>query len=144
MTRRERLAEQLLRPINPSIIVILGFYTIVWGLWIASPFWSVFEAAPLYTVLASVSSEIVWGSLAVLAGICVTYGAYHPSRRNLQFGSFVGSLHWFVIAIFYFLADWASTGGITALTFSVYSGLVWVNVKINGAYYDHLVTKQPL
>lgn len=144
MTRRDRLAAQLLKPLNTSIIVVLGFYTIIWGLWILSPWWSVFSAAPLYATLASVSSEVVWGALAVLAGVCVTYGAYHPSRRNLQFGAFVGALHWFIIAIFYFLADWASTGGITALTFAVYSGLVWVNVKMNSAYYEAIYPEQSL
>lgn len=144
MTRTERLATELLKPLNPSLIVVLGFYTILWGLWIVSPFWSVFNAAPLYSTLASVSSEVVWGSLAVLAGVCVTYGAYRPSRVNLQFGSFVGALHWFIIALFYFIADWTSTGGISALAFAVYSGIVWVNVKMNGAYYDAQVAKRPL
>lgn len=141
MTRTEKLAVQLLRPINPAIIVVLGFYTIIWGLWILCPFWTVFDHAPLYATMAGIGSEYVWGGLAVIAGCFVTRGAFHPSRRNLQIGAFVGSIHWFIIALLYFLGDWASTGGISALAFAIYSGLVWVNIKVNPEHYPDSVHK---
>lgn len=136
MTRSEKLAESLLKPINPSIIIILGVYTVVWGLWIANPFWTVFTQAPLYNALATISptfigAEVFWGLIAVVSGLVTMRGAMKPSYENLKFGSFVGFLHWFVIALLYFVGDWQSTGGITSLCFAIYSGLVWVNVKVN-------------
>jgi len=80
---------------------------------------------------------------AVAAGCFVTRGAFHPSRRNLQLGSFIGFLHWLVIAILYFLSDWQSTGGLGALAFSIYSGLVWLNIKVNPEHYpDTLPPKE--
>jgi hypothetical protein len=135
MTRVEKVAQQLLKPINTAFIVIFGVYTIVWGFWVFCPFWTVFTQAPLYAVMASISTEYVWGLIAMACGLLISRGAFYPSRRNLQWGMFVGFLHWLTIAILYFMGDWTSTGGITSLTFAVYAALVWVNIKVNPEYY---------
>lgn len=135
MSRLESLADNLLRPLNPTIIIILGLYTATWGLWVANPFWTVFTQAPIYLAMAQMAPEIVWGAIAVTAGIVISYGAYKPSAKNLQLGAFVGFFHWFVIGILYLISDWQNTGGITSLTFAIYSALVWVNVKINRKHY---------
>jgi hypothetical protein len=129
------LVKSLLKPINTSIIIILGIYTIVWGLWIIAPWWTVFTTAPLYSAMAGIGSETFWGSTAIIAGTVVTFGAVKPSYRNLHMGAFVACLHWLIIGIFYFIGDWTNTGGITALTFAVYAAVVWVNIKINKTYY---------
>lgn len=39
--------------------------------------------------------------------------------------------HWFMISIFYFIADSASTGGITALFISIYGVFLYLNIKVN-------------
>lgn len=131
MSRVEKVAEGLLRPINPTVIIVLGVYTVIWGLWIFSPFWSVFAAAPLYSAMASISSEYVWGAVAVISGLFIMRGAMKPSYKNLSLGAFIGCLHWLVVALLYFASDWHSTGGITSLTFAIYSALVWANVRVN-------------
>jgi hypothetical protein len=136
MTRSERLAAVLLRRISPNVIAILGIYTVVWGLWVFSPFWTVFPNAPLYGVLNAVASEMVWGGIAVAFGLMVLRGAFKPSLFNLRAGAFAGFMHWLVIGIFYFLGDWTSTGGISSLTFAAFSGLIWLNTKLNPEYYD--------
>lgn len=143
MTKTERVASGLLKPINPTVVIVLGLYTVVWGLWIFSPFWNVFDAAPLYSAMASIfPSEYVWGGIAIVAGNFIMRGAIHPSRRNLQFGAFTGALHWFVIALLYFAGDWTSTGGITSLTFAAYAALVWVNIKVNPEHFPDKPTKK--
>lgn len=135
MTRTEKLAANLLKPINPSLIVVFGFYTIVWGLWIFSPFWTVFTQAPLYAIMASISTEFIWGAIAVICGLFITRGAFKPSRSNIRTGSFIGAIFWLIIALLYFAGDWTSTGGITSLTFAIYSGLIWLNVTVNPEFY---------
>lgn len=138
MTKTEKVAQRLLEPINPSLIVILGFYTVLWGLWIFCPFWTVFDHAILYSAMAGIGgvcSEYMWGTLAMIAGGFILRGAYVPSRTNLMLGAFSGALYWFVVTIMYFIGDWASTGGITSLTFGIYSALVWVNIKLNPEFY---------
>jgi len=135
MTRSERLAERLLEPLNPSLIVIFGVYTVVWGLWILCPFWDVFVAAPLYATMAGIGSEYIWGTIATACGLIICRGALKPSYRNIQLGALVGFFHWLVIATLYFMGDWTSTGGITSATFALYSAIVWVNIKVNKARY---------
>jgi len=135
LNRRERVAFDLLRPINPSFIIVLGVYTVLWGLWLANPFWTVFTHAALYSAL-SFFPETVIGLVAIAAGLLIMRGAMKPSLKNLKMGTFTGTLFWSFISIAYFIGDWANTGGITAGMIAVYSGLTWVNVKVNGHLYD--------
>lgn len=130
----DKLAKSLLKTINPSLIIVLGVYTVVWGFWIANPFWTVFTQAALYQALeqaAPFSPELFWGGIAMVAGGFIIRGAVKPSYKNLQWGSFVGFFHWFVIGIMYLMGDWANTGGITSLAFAVYAAIIWLNVKVN-------------
>jgi hypothetical protein len=136
MTKTEKIAYSILRPINPSLIIVLGTYTILWGLWILNPFTDVFAAAALYSVMASLAGEWFWGGIAILSGLFVIRGALKPSYFNLRLGSFIGFFHWFIITLMYFAGDIVNTGGITALTFAVYSALVWLNIKVNRVLYE--------
>ena len=136
MTTREKIAVSLLRPLNPSLILVLGGYTILWGLWILNPWWTVFSTAALYHIMATLAPEYVWGGIAVISGMLIIRGAIKPSYENLLTGSWIGFMHWLIIAIMYFVGDWMNTGGITALTFAIYSGIVWVNIKVNRRVYD--------
>lgn len=136
MTKKERFARALLLPINPAAVVLLGIYTVVWGFWVANPFWTVFTQAPLYHVLATTSfwiipPEIFWGSVAIVCGCITTYGAVKRYYRPLIVGASVAGWHWFMISVFYFLGDPLNTGGITALIFAVYGAFIYLNVKIN-------------
>lgn len=131
----DNIAKSLLKPINPSVIIILGVYTVIWGLWILSPFWSVFSTATIYSAMHQIGSEFFWGAAAVFCGAITIRGAVKPSYPNLKMGSFIGFFHWLVIGILFFMGDAAATGGITALTFATYSALVWVNIKVNKTHY---------
>jgi hypothetical protein len=133
----EKLRTTLLRPINPAIIVVLGFYTVVWGLWVISPFWNAFHTVPIYSMISAAASEYMWGSIAIACGLIITRGAMKPIYWNLDIGSMVGFLFWMTISILFFLGDWTSTGGITAAAFAAYSGLVWLNVRTNKELYGY-------
>jgi uncharacterized YccA/Bax inhibitor family protein len=135
MTRLDRIAESILEPINPSLIIVLGFYTILWGLWLANPFWSVFPYSGVFAVMGRFATEAVWGIIAVFAGILIARGAIKPNYDNLVVGALVGFFHWLIIAMFYFAGNWHSTAGLTALVFATYSALIWVNVKVNKSYF---------
>lgn len=131
MTRRDKFAHALLKPINTAAVVLLGIYTVVWGSWLANPFWSVFGRAQLFSTLGMVAPEVFWGCLAIACGLVTIYGAYRRSYPALTFGSAVAGWHWFMISIFYFLGDWQNTGGITALVFAVYAAFIWLNIRVN-------------
>lgn len=129
---QEKLAYALLhKPVNKAAIVLLGFYTTLWGLWVANPWWSVFAAAPLYSQLAAISPEWLVGCIAIFAGLVMIRGAYRRSYRALVTGASVAGWFWFMIAIFYFVGDWHNTGGITAAVFSLYGVYLYLNIRIN-------------
>lgn len=127
----DKLVAALLKPINTTAIIVLGLYTVLWGLWLAAPWWDVFSRAPLYSHLAHTLPETIWGLIAISCGLVTVYGALHPSYKALSIGSTVAFFHWFIISIFYFWGDWQNTGGITALTFSTYALFIHLNVKVN-------------
>lgn len=135
----ERLAKNILKPINPSIIVVLGIYTVLWGIWLANPFWDVFSRAPLYGSMKDLLPEFVWGIVAIVSGFIIIRGATKPSYNNLVIGSCVSFSHWFMIAIFYFVGDWQNTGGITSAVFAIYSAIIYLNIKINHAHFKRVV-----
>lgn len=136
MTKVEKFAEALLLPLNPALVVLLGIYTMLWGFWVANPWWTVFDKAPLYSALAAaapfaIPPELFWGTIAMVCGSVTVYGAVKRHYKPLIRGAVVIGWHWFMIAIFYFLGDPANTGGITALLMSVYGAFVWVNLRVN-------------
>lgn len=137
MNKRDKVASGLLRPVNPSVIIVLGFYTVLWGLWLLSPFWTVFTQAPLYSEMMGLGPEPVWGVIAIISGGFICRGAIKPSYMNLRVGSFVGFMYWLIVGILYLMGDWMNTGGITALTFALYSALIWVNIKVNRAHFEY-------
>jgi hypothetical protein len=128
---QEKLAKALLLPINPAAVVLLGIYTVLWGLWVANPFWDVFSTAPLFSVLSTTAPEVFWGCLAIFCGCITIYGAYKRRYRPLIYGAATAGWHWMMIAVFYFAGDWQNTGGITALIFCVYAGFVYLNIRVN-------------
>lgn len=111
--------------------MLLGAYTFLWGLWVANPFWNVFSKAELYGVLATIAPEVFWGCLAIVVGITVMFGAWKRSYKALVRGAVIAGWHWLMIAIFYFLGDFFSTGGITSLTFAVYAAFLYLNLRVN-------------
>lgn len=132
----KKLAEALLLPINPAAVVLLGIYTVLWGFWVANPFWTVFTQAALYNKLAAVfvfgiPPEIFWGVIAMFCGTITIYGAVKRSYYPLVRGAAIAFFHWLVICVMYFLGDPANTGGITALIFAVYAAFVYLNIRVN-------------
>lgn len=129
--RKESLAHALLLPINPAAVILLGIYTVVWGFWVANPFWTVFTQAELYGVLAQVAPEVFWGCLAICCGLLTTYGAVKRRYGPLTRGAQAAGWHWLMISIFYFMGDPLNTGGITALIFAIYAAFVYLNIRVN-------------
>jgi hypothetical protein len=127
--------DALLHPINPSVVILLGAYTILWGFWVANPFWAVFPLSPLYDALAATSffitPELWWGGLAIITGTVTSYGALRRKYKPLTRGAMVQFLFWVTICIFYLIGDWHSTGGITAGLLWVYSAYIYLNIRVN-------------
>lgn len=131
MTLVHKFSDLLLMPLHKMAVLGLGLYTLVWGLWVANPFWTVFTQAPLYTALDALAPEWAWGLLAILCGLLIIWGALRMSYQSLVWGAQVSWGHWLLVAIFYFLGDWHNTGGITSLFIAIYSAWIALNLKVN-------------
>lgn len=131
MEGKEHLSGALLRPINPAASIILGVYTVLWGMWVASPFWSAFAHVSYYSVMAHLAPEWVWGLIGIFCGGLMIYGAVRRTYRELTNGAGTIALFWFFIGICNFLADWQATGGVMAFMIFIYGAFVYLNIRVN-------------
>jgi len=129
-----RLQRDILQPINPAAILILGIFTTLWGLWVASPFWDVFTSAYAYEYFM-IFPEWVWGVTSILAGIGIINGVVRSSYHSLTTGALIGFAQWFIVCVFFFAGDWHNAGGLTYLMIAVYSAFVWLNLRVNKNYF---------
>jgi len=109
----------------------MGAYTILWGLWMANPFWKVFPESKQYDWMARVMPEWGWGIIALLVGCIMCYGVVRDSFRSLSFGSFIGAVYWGLIATGYYIGDWRDTAGLTKTMICLYCGFIFLNIKMN-------------
>lgn len=132
----QRLAEALLEPINTAAIVLLGIFTVLWGVWVVVPFWNVFSSAKLYSLLVVfhpwfISPEVFWGCIAIIFGMITIVGAMKRTYHALLFGSIAAGWQWFMMGIFYFIGDWHNTGGLISLGLATYAVFIYLNVRVN-------------
>lgn len=130
----ERWADSMLRPINTNIISLLGFSTILWGVWIANPFWSVFNKSAVFDPM-HFFPEWSWGVLAVIIGVLTLRGAFKPSYSNLHTGSFAAAVHWLIITMAWVIGDWQNPAFILSFTFCIYAAFVCLNINVNRHLY---------
>lgn len=116
--------------------LLLGLYTVIWGLWIANPFYTVFTQAGLYDEMNTWGGEAFWGPMAILAGSVTLYGVIKGKPPYLYYGASTAGAHWLVVAIMYFMGDWQNTGGITCLFLAAFAACIYLNVKVNYKHFD--------
>lgn len=133
-----RLRLALTQPINTSAVILMALYTFFWGLFVMLPFES-FDSLR-FTFLLSVMPEVAWGFVAACVGYVMLIGVLQHSFNSLSRGSFVGFIHWFIIAVGYFIGDWTSTGWLTALTVTIYCGFIYLNLRLNRAHFPFRLT----
>lgn len=127
----EKLARALLRPINTSGVIILGYYTLLWGIWLVMPWWSVFSTAPLFAIMAVLMPEWAWGTFAIAIGLGLIVATFKQHFISMTWVTLLTGWLWAAVSVFYFVADWQSTGGITSLMLAVYCAFVYLNIRVN-------------
>lgn len=131
----QKVTDALLKPLNPSLIILLGVFTIMWGLWLVAPWWDVLSSADAFQFMDNVGPETVWGIVAIVTGIFTVRGAVSLKVKSLLSGSLVSALHWLMIAILCFLGDWQNTAWLTYFTIATYAAIVYMNIRVNTKYY---------
>lgn len=131
MGRLDRVARGVLRPINPYATVLLGIYTLLWGLWLISPFWNTFGRADLFRHASEFAPEWAWGSWSFVAGATVVAAIFRGRFSWLSFALAFISWHWWTIGSLLLWGDWQNTGGLTYLFIAIYSTYAYLNIEIN-------------
>ena len=126
----EELARALIKPINTAAVIILGITTVLWGAWVAIPFWNTFTSAHIYQYMTFMP-ESIWGAMAICVGLLMINGVLKDVYRSLLLGSMVGGIFWFVISVFFFAGDYTNTAGIIYLMLGVYCGFINLNIRVN-------------
>ena len=129
--QRDKLAKRLSKPINTAAIVIMGGYTVLWGIWVGNPFWSTFKESKQFDWLAQVAPEWCWGVAALAVGIVMCYGVIRNSFNSLSIGSMIGTIYWGLIATGYYIGDWRDTAGLTKTMICLYCAFIFLNIRMN-------------
>lgn len=131
----EGIKEAMFRPINKAASGILGVLSLLWGFWVANPFWSVFNSAEVYEILNWLAAEWVWGIIPMFIGFAMLFGMKRDKFNFLLYGNQAGFYYWLFASICFFIGDWHNTAGVVYLIIAIYSGYVALNLSINKDYY---------
>jgi hypothetical protein len=127
----DKFKQSMFKPINTSAISIMAVFTILWGIWVGNPFWTVFDQAPIFSFMTAIFPEWAWGAVAIVVGLTMMYGVIKPSYMTLKNGALTGFYFWLFGSINFFLGDWQNTGGLTLFMIAVYCGYVALNIWVN-------------
>ena len=123
----EKLAKKLLKPINTSVVSILGFSNLLMGLWLVLPYNSIGEAydhGPLF-------QEWVYGLMLLLVGVLVLVGVVREKVTMLAWGTGLGFVFWFTWSVFLTARTIDHIDWIWTTTYALYYGFVYVNARVN-------------
>jgi len=135
MTKADRLAMGLLRPINPYASILLGIFTFIWGLWLQMP-WGSFDGARLFSMMDRLAPEWAWGTFAMAVGALNIYTITRKKKKLLARSHGLATWHWGLVSLMMWLGDWQNTGGLTYSFIAIYASYCFLNVKINNVKFD--------
>lgn len=131
MQRGDNLAQGLLRPMNPHGASLLGFMTLMWGLWIIMPFWRAFDTAAVYSKALEFAPEWAWGTWSTLCGLGLIIAVFKKSTHWLSRTSGFAIWHWTTVSGMLWWGDWQNTAGLTYMFIGFYAIFVFLNIRVN-------------
>lgn len=129
-TSSRKFTRLFLAPIQPFIGILIGFYTFMWGLWVLSPFWTVFDKGPQYEVLMSLAREPVWGFIATILGVIIMKACWNKNVEVIKYTALVGFYFWGLVCTSYLYSNWQALAWIPAAMFSIIEGYAYLNLTI--------------
>lgn len=124
------IAEALLKPVNTVVTVLLGFFTISWGLWVVNPFIDSFDSQAFSALISFMPCEACWGLIAIFAGVMTLLGVWYKQEKTVFLGAESSAVYWFILSIFFFIGDWTSTAWLTASFLFVLATYIYLNCKV--------------
>lgn len=107
----------------------------MWGIWIGSPWWSLYGNTANFEVMIKVASGQVWGIIFCLISIGVVVGKALGSRSIEQYFVLAMAVSWITISLVLSLGNPYSTATVVYFTLSLLTLLNW-RIKDIGERYE--------
>lgn len=117
------------RPLEISTAV----QSILWGTWLLLPF-QTFGSSPVFSVMAVVAPEQVWGVLALASGVFQLVAAHTKRLKWRWYATCLTLFLWMFIDVAFWLTQSYSTASVANLVFVVMSGWALIALSSNGVY----------
>ena len=118
-----------------TLETIMGAQSVLWSMWLLLPY-RTFESSTVYTVMASVANEEVWGSYFLLLGAIQLFAMHRLSRKIRTMVSFVMMFSWIFMDWGFWASGSSSAAAITYMMFvliAIWSFVVlFVPDRMNG------------
>lgn len=99
--------------------LILGGFLLLFGFWIASPWWSTYNATPAFRTLSVISPAWLTGMLPMLSALLLLFAKYKKWRK-LRNGVLFFLVGYFLFcSILFFVSSPASTAWIVYTTMAM-------------------------
>lgn len=115
-----------------SIEFVVALMLILWGVWVANPFWELFTASPVFGLMAHIGPEPAWG-VTVFAVGCLQMGFVFSRQWTARRATAVLSL--FVYVLLSVMFGLGNFRGVSTVIYAVFALLCWfayVNIPSKG------------
>lgn len=88
-----------------KIVFVSSVQTILWGVWVINPYYTIFSSSEMFSVLSKIGSEIIWGHFAIFIGLSKLLSSYFTLKtyNYIKIIPFVlGIFLWSTISVSYF------------------------------------------
>jgi len=111
--------------------MILGILALAWGVWVASPFWDVFNDSHIYGVMAMFGPEILWGVPMILAGLLIHLGLVLRRVWISELGLLMAFFMYASIAATFLAANWRVTPSVVAVFIAMLYGWCYIQFRLH-------------
>lgn len=102
---------------------------ILWGLWVASPWWDVFSRLPIHSFMASVASEGMWGGAMLIVGLAQCIVLFRGSVRVRRYMTVICMFVWITLAVAFLLGNPNTVGGVVYASNGIGQFIAFTNLS---------------
>jgi hypothetical protein len=111
-------------------LLLGGLLSVVWGLWLMSPFWNTYNAAFFFAAFAALGPPWIFGGAAVLLGTAKIYSTIRQVQPLLRCTAFALVMQWITVSILVFLGDPTNTAMVVYPFLATWNAWLWLRIKM--------------
>lgn len=103
---------------------------ILWGTWVASPFWDSFGTVDAYSILVQIAPGRAFGMGAILLGFLQVIGAHYLLMSLRKVAAMITLFFWILLSLAIFAGNFHSTGAVGYLIFAVMNIAIFYELSL--------------